>query len=220
MCRINIFVGHFGSGKTELAINYALMQNSKSIKTAMVDIDIVNPYFCSRDVKDELEGLGIRVICSNPHLKNAELMVIPPEIKAVFNDKSYKVVFDVGGDDMGAIALSQFNSYFKEEPYNMYFVINTNRPLTSHKESIINYLKSIEAASRLKVTGLIANTNMCYETTIDDIIKGDKIVQQISKELGLPHVFTLCTEEFKKELEGKVKGQLFIINKYMKTPWD
>ncbi|MBS5824817.1 MAG: P-loop NTPase, partial [Clostridium argentinense] len=99
MSRIRIFTGHFGSGKTEIAINYAINLAKEGRKVAIVDLDIVNPYFCVRDLKTELEKYNIRVISSNPEFVNAELMVVPAEVLSVFNDKSYDVVFDVGGDD-------------------------------------------------------------------------------------------------------------------------
>ena len=110
-------------------------------KVAIVDLDIVNPYFCVRDLKTELEKYNIRVISSNPEFVNAELMVVPAEVLSVFNDKSYDVVFDVGGDDSGAISLGQYNRYFKEEPYDMYFVINGNRPFTSNNIDTKEYIE-------------------------------------------------------------------------------
>ncbi|HAZ36232.1 MAG TPA: ATP-binding protein, partial [Clostridiaceae bacterium] len=128
--RIRIFTGHFGSGKTEIAINYALKLNNEGKKVCIADLDIVNPYFCTRDEEKFLNDKGIRVIATPKDLANAELGVIPLETLSVFNDKSYDVVIDVGGDDKGAIALGQFNRYFREENYDMYFVINTLRPET------------------------------------------------------------------------------------------
>lgn len=219
MSRINVFTGHFGSGKTEIAINYAIKLAKEGNKTAIVDVDIVNPYFCTRDIREILEHYGIRVIASNPNLSNAELMVVTPEVYAVFNDKSYQVVMDVGGDHEGAVVLGQYNRYFKEEPYDMFFVINNNRPLTSNVEDTIEYLRTIEKSSRLKVSYLVSNTNMSFETTEKDILKGDELVYELSKKINIPYKYTVCKKGIEEEIKGKVHGDILPINIYMKTPW-
>jgi tRNA uridine 5-carbamoylmethylation protein Kti12 len=219
MSRISVFSGHFGSGKTEIAINYAIKLAKEGKKVVIADLDIVNPYFCVRDVRKQLEDYGIRVIASNPELVNAELMVVPAEIIAIFNDKSYEVVIDVGGDDSGSIALGQYNRFFVEEPYDMYFVINTNRPFTANVADVIEYFKAIEKASRLKITHLISNTNLSYETVPKHIIDGDKIVAQLSKELNIPHAYTVCNNDLVSEMTGKLQGSIFGIDIHMLPPW-
>lgn len=219
MSRIRVFTGHFGSGKTEIAINYAINLAKSGEKVAIVDLDLVNPYFCVRDVKQRLEEHGIRVIASNPELVNVELMVVPAEITAVFNDKSYQVVIDVGGDDSGATALGRYNRYLVEEPYDMFFVINTNRPYTSDPIAIVEYIRAIERASRLTVTQLISNTNLSYETKVQHIIEGDKVVAKLSKELNIPHAYTVCTKDLVQKLKGKLAGEVYGIDIHMLPPW-
>ena len=192
MSRTRIFTGHFWSGKTEIALNYAINLAKTDKKVALVDIDIVNPYFCARNMRDKLESLGIKLIFSRSNLMNAELMVISSNVYGVFNDKSYEVVIDIGGDDQGSCVLGQYTEYLKQESYDMYFVINNARSFISNKMETITYMKSIEIASRLKITHLISNTNLSYETKAEDIIKGDKIVSKISQQLEISYPYIVC----------------------------
>ncbi len=220
MSRINIFTGHFGSGKTEISINYAIKLAEQGKKVAIVDLDVVNPFFCVRELKDKLEEKGIKVISSNPEYVNAELMVVPPEVLSVFHDKSYEVVIDIGGDNMGAMALGQYNKYIKDESYEMFFVINNNRPFTQDSKTTEEYIQEIEYASRLKATKLISNTNLSYETEEEDILKGDREVVVLSKTLGIPYAYTVCRRDFVDIIKGKVKGEeIFPIDIFMMPPW-
>lgn len=220
MSRINIFTGHFGSGKTEISINYAIKLAEQGKKVVIVDLDVVNPYFCVRELKDKLEEKGIKVISSNPEYVNAELMVVPPEVLSVFNDKSYDVVIDVGGDDMGATALGQYNRYINAEPHEVFFVINNNRPFTKDAMGAEEYIGEIEHASRLKVTKFISNTNLSYETEIDDILKGDKEVAELSKKMNIPYIYTVCKKEFEEKIKDKVQSEeVFPIDIFMMPPW-
>lgn len=217
--RIRIFTGHFGSGKTEISINYAVKLRNEGKKVCIADLDIVNPYFCTRDEKEYLEDLGIRVIATPKEMANAELGTIPLETLAVFNDKSYDVVLDVGGDDQGAVALGQYNRYFKMEDYDMYFVINTTRPFTKDVEGILEYIRDIEAASRLKVKYLVNNSNLSYETTIDDILNGQKIVEEVSRITNIPIRFTAVREDLVEEVKDKIQNEIFPIKIFMLPPW-
>ncbi|MBZ4663466.1 MAG: ATP-binding protein [Caloramator sp.] len=217
--RIRIFTGHFGSGKTEISINYAIKLRNEGKKVCIADLDIVNPYFCTRDEKDYLESLGIRVIATPKEMANAELGTIPLETLSVFNDKSYDVVLDVGGDDQGAVALGQYNRYFNMEDYDMYFVINTTRPFTKDVDGILEYIRDIEAASRLKVKYLINNSNLSYETKIEDILNGQNIVEEVSKKTNIPIKYTVVREDLVEEVKDKIKNEIFPIKIFMLPPW-
>lgn len=146
-------------------------------------------------------------------------MVVPAEVLSIFNDKSYEVVMDVGGDENGAIALGQYNKYFNEEPYDMYFVINNNRPFTPDALSTEEYLHDIERTSRLKVTHFISNTNMSYETTAEDILKGDKETMELSQKLNIPYKYAAVKRDLAQDMEGKLHAEILPVDIYMKPPW-
>jgi len=219
MSRIRVFTGHFGSGKTEIAINYALKLNEEGKKVAIADLDIVNPYFCTRDQTEYLEEKGIKVIATPKEFSNAELGTVPLNTLTVFNDKTYEVVLDVGGDDQGAVALGQYNKYFREEDYDMYFVINTTRPLTNDADSIIQYIDEIQRASRLKVKYLINNTNLSYETTVDMIKEGFEIVKEVSEKINIPIAFTAVREDLVSQVKEEIGENIFPIKIFMLPPW-
>lgn len=217
--RIRVFTGHFGSGKTEIAINYALGLKTNAKKVCIADIDVVNPYFCTRDETDALEEKGIKVIATSSDLANAELGTVSSEIYSVFDDKSYEAVMDVGGDDQGAVALGQYNKYFGEEDYDMYFVINTTRPFTRDARSVVEFLRDIERASRLKVKYLINNTNLSYETEIEHILEGQEIVREVSKITGIPVRYTTVREDLVAKLPDDIDGEIMPIKIFMLPPW-
>ena len=217
--RIRVFTGHFGSGKTEIAINYALRLAEQGKKVTIADMDVVNPYFCSRDEEQLFMEKGIRLIATPKEMSNAELGTIPLATPAVFNDKTYDVVLDVGGDDQGAVALGQYNRFFHEEDYDMYFVINTLRPDTSNADDTIAYIRAVERASRLRVKYLINNSNLSYETKTEHILQGQSIVEEISIKTGLPIKYTTVSEDMLGKLPGGLKGEIFPIKLFMLPPW-
>lgn len=217
--RIRIFTGHFGSGKTEISINYAVNLRNQGKKVCIADLDIVNPYFCTRDEKEYLESLGIKVIATPKEMSNAELGTIPLDTLAVFNDKSYDVVLDVGGDDQGAVALGQYNRYFNMEEYDMYFVINTTRPFTKDVQGVMEYIRDVEAASRLKVKYLINNTNLSYETSIDHILEGQRVAEEVSKLTNIPIKYTVVRDDLVDSVKDKIQNEVFPIKIFMLPPW-
>lgn len=219
MSRIRVFTGHFGSGKTEISINYALKLANEGKKVCIADLDVVNPYFCTRDEKEFLESQGIRLIATPKEYANAELGTIPLNTLAVFNDKSYEAVLDVGGDDQGAVAIGQYNKYFMEEEYDMYFVVNTTRPFTKDADGVIQFIKEIEGASRLKVKYLVNNANLSYETKIEDIVYGQKVVKEVSNRTGLPISFTAVREDLVDKASKEIDGEIFPIKIFMLPPW-
>ncbi|MDP4094078.1 MAG: hypothetical protein Q8920_12035 [Bacillota bacterium] len=217
--RLNLFAGHFGSGKTEVAVNYAIQMSQVYPKTAIADIDIVNPYFRTADAKKELENRGIWVILPMYANTNVDIPVLPAEMNAVFEKKEYKAVFDVGGDDIGALALSRYREEIASEDYEMFFVVNTRRPFTDTEEKIDEMAREIEYSSRLKITGFVNNTNLLQFTTLNDIIEGQRKIKAVADKYNVPIAITSgFFDDFK--LEGTIlEGELLNLNKYIKLPF-
>jgi len=211
---IYIITGHYGSGKTEVAINLALTLKNPTI----IDLDIVNPFFRTKDAEDKLIANGIKVIAPEFANTNIDVPSLPPDIFAGLQGDN-DLIIDVGGDDDGAIALGQYNRYFREKPYEMYFVINTKRPLTSNADDIIEMLKSIERTSRITVTALINNTNIKSETTVNDLLQGQKIVDEVSYITGLPVKAISATREIIEQIEIANLPKLSL-DLHLTLPWE
>lgn len=220
--RINIFTGHFGSGKTEVAVNYALKLAEANFKTAIVDFDIINPYFRTADAKDELEKNNIKVILPMYANTNVDVPSIPPEIYSMFQNKEYKVVLDVGGDDLGAKAVSRFKEEIVSDDYEMFFVINTKRIMTDNIEKIVEMIALIEDGANIKVTKLINNSNLLEETTPEIIIEGNKIITEVSRKLGIPIAITAGMEDVISDLNRQElsDSELLPMRKQIHLPWN
>ena len=216
--RIHIIVGHYGSGKTEFAINYALALKKRFQTVYIVDLDIVNPYFRTNDVKEKLENMGLSVIASPYASSNVDIPALPPEIFKVFSDESAAVVFDVGGDDDGAVALGRYKQYFDAEPPEMLFVINPYRPLTSERDQIVEMIRSIEAVSRQKVTGLVNSANLAGLTTAKETMAGRQITEDVAQITGIPYRYTTVTKTVFNQLPQEASDfadTLFTIQRFM-----
>ncbi len=220
--RLNIFIGHFGSGKTEVAVNYALKMAQANNKTAIVDFDIVNPYFRTADAKEELEKNNIWVILPMYANTNVDVPALPSEIYSLFQKKEYKAVLDVGGDDLGAKAVSRFKEEILEDDYEMYFVINTRREMTSSPEKIIEMIKVIEESANIKVTKLVNNSNLLDETTAEIILEGNRIIAEVSEMLGLPIGITAGLEDVLEQLDSSQlsNSELLPLRKQIHLPWN
>ena len=218
--RIRIITGHYGSGKTEFAVNYTLALAEQGYKTAIADLDIVNPYFRSREIEPIFQEKGIRVVSSSIKSHAGDLPALSPEIFTLFQDKSYQAIIDVGGDKAGATALGRFHNHIDKDECDMFFVLNANRPLTSSRDNAIRYIYSIEQGSRQKITGLINNTHLCGDTSIDDIMKGQRLCQEVSEELGLPIKYVVAHTNLMDKLPKGIQGEIFPIKIYMKKPWE
>ena len=217
--RVTVFAGHYGSGKTNIAVNYALETAKLGRKTAIADIDIVNPYFRTKDSEQVLEDAGIRLISSEYANTNVDTPALPADIYSVFADKSITAIIDVGGDDRGALALGRYVPYMRQEnDYEMLYVINKYRYLTADARSAVEVMREIETAAGIKFTGIVNNSNIGEETTANLVLKSVEYAEEVSHLTGLNIKMTTVKEELVGELSGKIDN-LQPIKLYVRQSW-
>ena len=185
--RLTLFAGHYGSGKTNIAVNYAMLLADEGKKVCVADLDIVNPYFRTKDSEKELTEKGITLICSKYANTNVDLPALPAESYRIVRDKSCYGVIDIGGDDRGAYALGRFADAIKAEgDYRMAFVLNCHRPMTSTVEDAVEIMREIEAAAGLKFNCIVNNSNLGQETTKEIFFESLEFAEAVSQATGLP----------------------------------
>lgn len=217
--RVTIFAGHYGSGKTNVAVNYALGLAGQGKKTAIADLDIVNPYFRTKDSERVLSEHGIRLISSPYANTNVDTPALPAEAYAVVHDESIYSVIDVGGDDRGALALGRYMPMISEQnDYEMIFVINKYRYLTSTPADTLTVMREIEIAAGARFTSIVNNSNLGEETTAENVLASVEYAEKVSELSGLGIKFTSVKTELVPQLEGKVEN-LFPIDLYVRQSW-
>ena len=219
MKRIQIITGHYGSGKTEYAVNLALHLAQERENVTLADLDIVNPYFRSYEQAKRLEDAGIRVIVTSCG-GIADIPAINPEVMSVFQQEKWTGVLDIGGDPIGARVLARFAPQLKTSDFDLLFVLNANRPETKDVESALQYMQGIEAECRQKVTGIVNNTHLCGETTAEDILKGAKLAHALSERTSLPVIHHAVQRKFVEQVQDKLSEPVLPMNIYMKKPWE
>ncbi len=209
--RITLLCGHYGSGKTNIAVNLALEFKKYHEKVAIADLDIVNPYFRTKDSINELESAGVKLIASEYAGSNVDIPALPQEAYSLTDDKSITAVIDVGGDDRGALALGRWApDILEENDFDMLLVINKNRPLTRDADSTIEVMREIEYAGGIPFTGIVNNTNLGEETTALDVLDSLAYADEVAQKTGLPLVMTCADERLENELSGRVDN-LFLM---------
>lgn len=203
--RILLFSGHYGSGKTNIAVSLAHELKKTRDRVTIADVDIVNPYFRTSDSRADLEAAGIRLICSSFAGSNVDLPAVPAEIYSVTDDPTQTALIDVGGDDRGALALGRLrDQILAEDNYEMFFVINRFRPLTKTPELTIEVMQEIEAAAQMRFTSVINNSNLGVETTAEDVLGSMAYAQEVCHLVQLPLKMTAVDESLYEQLKGRI----------------
>lgn len=205
--RVTLLCGHYGSGKTNIAVNMAFELKRRYENVAVADLDIVNPYFRTKDSAEEFRKNGIRLIVSEYANSNLDIPALPQDMYAITDDKSLRVVIDVGGDDRGALALGRIAPKLTEEnDYEMLLVINKYRPLTPDAASTFEVMQEIETAGGMRFTGIINNSNLGAETSADGVLASVEYAAEVSRVTGLPLIATSVEERLYAELSGKIEN--------------
>jgi len=242
---ILLFTGRFGSGKTEVAINYALAlakqgngrKHAKATASViLIDLDIVTPYFRSREMSTgrAMEERGVQVVAPNAIGQHLDIPAITPQILGALQQAERPVVVDVGGDPQGARALGQFSGAIQKaategRPYTMHFVVNPYRPFTNTLEGLARSIAEIEATSRLQVSSLVSNPNLIGDTTVQAIVDGHARIEGFAGELGLPIAFVSIEKRWVDRVR-KVPRDLrhptvftrpvLVLDRYFVMPWE
>ena len=213
-------LGNYGSGKTELSLNFAI-DAAKKKKTVLVDFDIVNPFFRSSEQVELLKQNNVELISQPYSLTNVDLPVVGAMVNKVFDQPYEYVVFDVGGDPVGATALGRFKSKLDKFPNKeVFLVVNTLRPLTQSFDDINEMLLKIQNASRQNITALINNTNIAKQTLAEHILKGQEILATVSKKNNIPIKYITGTKEILDKIDcDNISGELLSVVTYMKPQW-
>ena len=203
--RVTLLAGHYGSGKTNIAVNMAVDLRRERERVAIADLDIVNPYYRTLDSRAELEAAGVKLIVSPYANSNLDIPALPQEMYAVVDDRGLSCIIDVGGDDSGAVALGRLAPKLREEDdYDMYLVANRFRPLTRTAAEVAEVRYEIEAASGLRFTGVINNSNLGALTTAETVLSSVQFGLDCAEATGLPLAATSIDHTLLAELTGKV----------------
>ena len=209
--RIIILTGHYGSGKTSLARQFAHRLRGAGERVSLCDLDIVNPYFRTSDNRGALEAEGIRVVASRYVGGNLDIPALPKELGAALETRDGVTILDVGGDDRGALALGRYAPKIVQlEHYEMLFAVNFYRPRTRTPEDALAVLREVETASGIKATALINNSNLGAQTTAEDVLGTRSGIEALSRLADLPTAGTAARSELKRELDGRVADPFWL----------
>ena len=219
--RLTLFAGHYGSGKTNIAVNYAMLLAKEGKNAYIADLDIVNPYFRTADSQQELEAAGVHLVKPQFANSNVDLPALPAEAYRLVTDKNLYAVMDIGGDDRGAYALGRYTpSILEENNYRMVFVANCYRPLTRTPEDALEVMAEIEAACGLKFTDIANNSNLGTETTVETVLDSLPFIEELCRLSGLPLFLHTVREDLAPALTEQLPSilPLTLQEKYFDLP--
>jgi hypothetical protein len=219
--RVIAIVGNYGSGKTELAVNLSLQLARAGRRVQIADLDLVNPYFRCREAGDVMGAHGIRVVVPPGSQAWADLPIVLPEIRGMLRPAGDVItIFDVGGDDVGARALASFRTSVADGEYELWQVINAKRPFTDTVDGCLAMRRSLEAASRWTVTGLVVNSHVIDETTVDTVLEGWRLAVAIRARTGLPIRFVAAMDQLADDPAlDRVDAPILRLQRHMRPPW-
>lgn len=228
MKNVKVLIGNYGSGKSELALNFAIQAAARGEKTELIDLDMVNTYFRLTERGKMVEQKEIRLVSPNFACSGIETLSLPAEIASAFVLDWDSVIFDVGGDDVGATALGRYHQDFIDlEPGSLEVlnVINIRRPLASTVEKILRLQEGMQAHARLQITGMINNTNLATMTSAEELRAGYELLKEVSDMTGIPVAYTTGKKEFldaflAENPDPKYVGKPIAIDMYMHRDWD
>jgi len=219
--RLLLLVGNYGSGKTEVAVQLAQRWAQLGVSVSLADLDLVNPYFRCREARAPLEQAGVRVVAPPPHLEWSDLPIVLPEVMPLLRPMPGQCsIFDVGGDDVGSRVLASLHCGLGTARYELWQVINHSRPFTGTVGGCLRMQESIEAASRLAVTGLVANTHLMEHTDAGVILDGYELTRELAQSSGLPLRCVVVPESLADDpLLASIEAPLLPIGRMMLPPW-
>ena len=217
---IVVIVGNYGSGKTEVAVNLAIHQKKAGKDVRIADLDLVNPYFRTREARDVLGDLGIDVVLPPKKYLQADLPILSPLVSGMIRKPSQLTLIDAGGDDVGATVLASLADAFKGKSVQVLQVVNPFRPFTETIEGCLKIKREIEAASRLKVSGFVGNANLIGDTTAEHVLDGYHFVKQLSDQSNLPLKFITVIDKLAGEIDPEILAcPILCIERYLVPPW-
>ena len=218
-----VILGAFGSGKTELALNLVLARAKTDVDgtedSLLIDLDIVNPYFRSSSQRAALEAVGVRLVSPRFAMSGVDIPSLTPEVMQAF-EVGARAVVDVGGDEIGATALGRYHDKLSKLSFDALFVVNALRPMTNTPEGVLAVLERVKAKARIAPTMLVNNTNLQDGTTLEDVLKGEALLAEVSAQCGIPVGMTVCREALLNSLPEHLRKNAFAVTRHLRPEWE